>query len=535
MRMLLFAALLSICVPAGQSQSFIQSAEERARIEQALPQKSLAPPAKPRRLLIFTLNVGYGGHPSMAYANEAFTLMGRKTGAFDTEVSNDPAVFSRESLKKFDAVFFNNTVGNCFTNADLRQNLLEFITGGGGLLGVHGTSVAFTRWPGAVEDWPEFGYLIGARGANHKDSTEHIWMKLDDPANPITAVFGADGFDYRDEFFRPQGTYSRNRERVLLSIDTAKCDPDSGQARGDCYRPDHDYAVAWIRNYGRGRIFYCTIAHNNYVFWDAKMLQFYLGALQFALGDLKCPTTPSAKCTPAVRAQEKLGWRIALQAGKEPTFAAAIENAAALQLAYIGGSSAQQAGAESPEPFGPGLTDTQLTAMRLKLETAGLRLVSYAVHETPADEAGWRGLFEFGRKMGIETFICEPSAKVMDVVERYSVEYGISVALGGNRQQPQMLAARKALTACQNRSQNIGAWIGFGETVRDSLVTAPQLLRQRLLVAELGPFALAGEQMTRLLVESKRLGLQPLFLVQSAEGTRAGIERFNASCLNLSQ
>src|SRR5512138_1446312 len=137
MRMLLFAALLSICVPAGQSQSFIQSAEERARIEQALPQKSIAPPAKPRRLLIFTPNVGYGGHPSMAYANEAFTLMGRKTGAFETFVTDDPQVFQRESLSRFDAVFFNNTVGNCFTNQDLRRSLAEFVTGGGGLLGVH--------------------------------------------------------------------------------------------------------------------------------------------------------------------------------------------------------------------------------------------------------------------------------------------------------------------------------------------------------------------------------------------------------------
>ena len=42
-------------------------------------------------------------------------------------------------------------------------------------------------------------------------------------------VFGGQGFEYRDEFFRPQGTYSRNRVRVLFSIDTAKTDPNAGQ------------------------------------------------------------------------------------------------------------------------------------------------------------------------------------------------------------------------------------------------------------------------------------------------------------------
>src|SRR5512137_1972456 len=117
---------------ASGAETFIQNAEERARIEQAVPQKAIVQPTKPRRLLIFTLNVGYGGHPSIAYANEAFTLMGKRTGAFETTVSDDPAVFAPANLKQYDAVFFNNTVGNCFTNADLRHSLLEFITGGGG-------------------------------------------------------------------------------------------------------------------------------------------------------------------------------------------------------------------------------------------------------------------------------------------------------------------------------------------------------------------------------------------------------------------
>lgn len=280
------------------AQPFVSNSEERAKIEQALPQAALVKPEKTRKLLIFTLNVGYPGHPSIAYANEAFTLMGRKTGAFEADVTKDPNVFQPENLKKYDAVFFNNTVGNCFTNPELRSSLLAFVTKGGGLMGVHGTTVAFTQWPGAIEDWPEFGDMIGARGANHKDSDEHVWMKVEDPENPITRVFGK-SFDYRDEFFRPQGTYSRERVRVLLSIDTSKTDPNKGQARGNCYRADNDYAVAWIRSYGKGRVFYCTIAHNPYVFWDRRMLQFYLGAAQFALGDLKCSTVPSAQVAPA--------------------------------------------------------------------------------------------------------------------------------------------------------------------------------------------------------------------------------------------
>jgi hypothetical protein len=40
-------------------------------------------------------------------------------------------------------------------------------------------------------------------------------------------------------------------------------------------------------------VFYSTIGHNPYVFWDKPMLEFYQAAIQFALGDLPAPTAPS--------------------------------------------------------------------------------------------------------------------------------------------------------------------------------------------------------------------------------------------------
>ena len=106
------------------------SGEERAKIDSALPPKALAAPARPRKLLIFDLNVGYPGHGSIAHANYAFSAMGQRTGAFEATVNRDPSVFAAESLKQYDAVFLNNTVGNMFQDATLRQNLLEFVVGG---------------------------------------------------------------------------------------------------------------------------------------------------------------------------------------------------------------------------------------------------------------------------------------------------------------------------------------------------------------------------------------------------------------------
>ena len=377
--------------------------QQRQRIEQALPARAPVAPRRSRKLLIFDLNVGYGGHGSIPTANQAFTLMGQRTGAFDTVVSRDPAVFEPASLRQFHAVFFNNTVGNLFEDPALRRSLIQFVYGGGGLMGVHGTSVAFTRWPGAHEDWPEFGIMLGARGANHRDSDEHVFIKLDDPNHPINRPFEGSDFDYRDEFFRVHGPYSRDRVRVLLSIDTDKTSFE-GQPRGNCYREDGDYALAWVRQYGRGRVFYCTFAHNPYVFWDPKLLQFYLAATQFALGDLPAPTTPSAKLTPAVRARERLGWRLALMPSptEELTLFELIDRAAEQGLLYVGGSNRQKVSHDISKEFDDRLSADEMRQIRLKLDAAGVRLLVYQAERETSDEAERQRIIEFARIMGCE-------------------------------------------------------------------------------------------------------------------------------------
>ncbi len=501
--------------------------DDRQRIEAAIPGKAFIQPRKHRRLLIFELNVGYGGHGSIPTASLAFRLMGEKTGAFETVISKDPSVFRPESLKQFDAVFLNNTVGNLFEDPALRQSLVEFIYGGGGLLGVHGTSVAFTRWPGAYEDWPEFGIMLGARGANHRDSDERVFIKLDDPDHAVNLPFGGKGFEYRDEFFRVHEPYSRHRVRVLLSIDTEKTDMNQGQARGNCVREDNDYALAWVRNYGRGRVFYCTIAHNPYVFWDPKMLQFYLAATQFALGDLPAPTIPSAKLTPAIRAQEKLGWRLGIEAYTfhKYTLFEAIERTAQLGLPYMGGLSFQEVSKEIPKNFDPQLTDDELRQIRLKLDSAGVRLLTYYIHDIPGDEAGCRKVFEFGRKTGIETFMSEPLAEALDTIEKFCDAYDINVALHNHDQKasPQYWHPEGILKVCQGRSKRIGACGDLGYWMRSGIdpIEAVKMLKDRLITVqmhdlhELGPeghdvpWGTGAGKTEQFIREIRRLGIKP--------------------------
>jgi type 1 glutamine amidotransferase len=496
----------------GSAPHYVTNPEEFARIKKAIPSKATVAPKRPRKLLIFCLNVGYGGHPSIAHANQAFAMAGQATGAFQTVVSNDPAIFERDSLRQFDAVFFNNTVGNCFTNAHLRENLAEFVYGGGGLLGVHGTTVAFTRWPGAHEDWPEFGVMIGARGANHRESQEHVVIKLDDPEHPLNRVFGGQSFDYRDEFFRVGEPYSRERVRVLLSIDNERTLAEQGRGFGNVVRPDNDYALAWVRQYGQGRVFYCTIAHNPYVFWDPKMLQFYVDAIQFALGDLDAPTLPSARLTPAVRAQEKLRWHLGLSSGiaAQTTLFDAMDQARKLGLLYVNASSGQMVSRDIQKPFAPGLITDELRQIRMSLDAAGLRMPSCHVLSWPSEAAARERWFEFGRAMGIGIFVTDMPPGGLEQLDQLGQKYGIKIAF-------RMDSQSAPAAPWQGRGPQVGVCL----TVNSPAVLVADKIRslgQRLFMVELGPeFGNASASMQTLLGEMQRLKLQPLSLSLSAE------------------
>ena len=471
-----------------EDQGYVISDEDRAKIAAALPGEAPAFPKKARKLLIFDVNVAYGGHPSRFYANLAMQETGRKTGAFEVVISRDPTVFKKENLAEFDAVFLNNTVGNQFEDPELRQNLLEFVYGGGGLMGVHGTAVAFWRWGAdGGDDWPEFGRMLGGRGANHRDAQEHAYMKVDSPGHPIMAPFPVDGFELRDEFFRVGDPYSRDRVRVLFSIDTEKTDLSAKPPE----REDQDYAVAWVRNYGRGRVFYSTVAHNPYQFWDPAMLTFYLGAAQFVLGDLPAPTIPSARLTPAIEAQEKLGWRLGVVAYTfhRYTLFETIEKTDQLGLAYMGGLDFQKVSEDINKNFNAALSDDELKAIRLKLDDAGVRMLTCFYSVIPSDEEGCRAVFEFARKMGIEALISEPPLEALDTIERFCDEYNIDLAIHNHDQEasPNYWSPEAVMKACEGRGPHIGVCADMGYWMRSGVdpVAAVSTIGQRLFEVQM--------------------------------------------------
>jgi len=295
MSAIVISLLLALWQSAPQADQL--SIEQRTTIEKALPAKAPGKPGKPRKLLVVTLNVRDGvprtGHPSIPHGNYALQLMGQKTGAYEAVFSNDVEMFRPRNLEKFDAVCFNNTVGVLFEDQELRMSLLDFVSGGHGFVGIHAAGATFVQWP-VYDQWPEFGDMLGGyeNGGHPWKPDETITLRVEDPQNPVNAVFGGQSFQISDEVFQFQAPYSRRKLRVLLSIDTEKTDMNPSRRFLPDRFAERDFAISWIRNYGKGRVFYSSLGHNSHIFSNAPVLAHFLAGIQFALGDLAAEASP---------------------------------------------------------------------------------------------------------------------------------------------------------------------------------------------------------------------------------------------------
>lgn len=275
--LLLQADFVSAAISSGELQ----------RIEKAVPKKATARPRKPRKMLVFTRAKGLV-HTSIPYATKAIELMAKKTGAFEIVVSDDMSIFNSKRLKPFDAICFNNSNRMDFRDPAMRKSLMDFVRSGRGVVGIHAATTNFSSRPpvGGV-DWPEAGEMMGGIFAGHHwRSGRGEWaVKIDDPDHPLNAAFGGKGFKIADEIYMYKN-FQKDSVRVLLSLDFR--DPKTASVkREQTYVP-----VSWIRKWGKGRVFYCSLGHDNHVFWNPAVLQHYLDGIQFALGDLSVDTTP---------------------------------------------------------------------------------------------------------------------------------------------------------------------------------------------------------------------------------------------------
>lgn len=287
----------------------------QAAVEQAAPAKPTVEAAK-RKVLVFSRFTGFD-HKVIPHVNRVFEILGTKSGAFTATVSVDLEALTPESLKAFDVLVLNN---NCSkgprrnllldileTDAKYKgltaveretkanafeKSLLDFVADGKGLVVIHGA-------PTLLNNSEKFTEMVGAAFNYHPPSQE-LTVRTVDANHPLAAAFqGKEPFIHRDEPYCFNGPYAKFNFRPLLAIDTQGLKDSKGEA-GKMVR-----YVAWIKPYGKGRVFFCSLSHYPESYTSPTLLRFLLDGTQYAGGDLKCDDSPLGEQRPGSKQQTK--------------------------------------------------------------------------------------------------------------------------------------------------------------------------------------------------------------------------------------
>lgn len=231
--------------------------------------------AAPRQVLYLTQSAGFA-HPVLAHSEGVMRRIAAESGRFDVTVSHDASILTALALDQYDAVVFYTT-GELPMNDAQKAALLAYIRGGGGFVGVHSATDTFY-------EWPDYLALIGGYFDGHP-WRQDVAVIVEDQDHPSTRHLGA-SFRIDDEIYQFRD-WSRSGVHVLLSLDIASVD----MAASGINRTDSDFALAWTRSEGSGRVFYTALGHRPEVWDDGRYQRHLIEGITWAMGD---GATPSA-------------------------------------------------------------------------------------------------------------------------------------------------------------------------------------------------------------------------------------------------
>jgi type 1 glutamine amidotransferase len=244
-----------------------------------------------RQLLFVAQSKGYQ-HDAVSAAMTTLNRLGQDSGWWETTFRTDctpitkkPLKWGARNLDGFDAVIFF-TDGDLDMNETQKADLLAFVREDGkGFLGIHSATITFTSWP-------DYGRMIGGYFDGHPWGQFKAPLVVEAPDFPGLSQFPL-RFSAQDEIYQVKD-FSREKVRVLLQLDADKVD----LSRDGVHRQDGDFAVAWARTYGKGRVLYNGLGHTLEVWKRPEFQQMWKEMVLWVLGIRPGDATPRPKPAP---------------------------------------------------------------------------------------------------------------------------------------------------------------------------------------------------------------------------------------------
>ena len=195
------------------------------------------------------------------------------SGVFKVDVATAPAASDTSGFHpefaRYDAVLSN--YNGARWPRDTEKSLVDYVSGGGGLIIVHAANNSFG-------DWPEFNEMIGLGGWGGRNERSGPYVRFEDgrivrdaqpgpggnhgrqhpfqvvvrdAKHPITAGMPRQWMHAQDELY----DRLRGPAENLTVLATAYSDPATGGS-------GHHEPIIFVVNYGKGRVFHTPMGHS---------------------------------------------------------------------------------------------------------------------------------------------------------------------------------------------------------------------------------------------------------------------------------
>ncbi len=191
-----------------------------------------------------------------------------------TDSSEDPAIFTDNNLKKYDAIIFSNTNNDVFDTEEQKKAFQKFIRNGGGFIGIHSANAAERQWP-----W--YWALVGGKFIRHAPHQKFDVIVTD--KNHPSTEFLNEKWHVEDECY-----YSNHLNpdiHILLSADlTTIEDKDKSIYPGDVF--GNYFPLCWSHQFEGSRQWFTALGHDAHTYNDPTFRKHLRGGILWVL-DLK--------------------------------------------------------------------------------------------------------------------------------------------------------------------------------------------------------------------------------------------------------
>jgi type 1 glutamine amidotransferase len=218
-------------------------------------------------------------HDNIPAAVAALQLMAQQQG-FKVEVTNDPAVFTPENLKKFTLLLFPSTNNEVFDTPEQRLAFRRYIQAGGGFVGLHSVI-------GTERNWTWFKQMLGGSFLWHP-KFQNLKIRVIDPAHPSVQSLPKvwekpDECYFMKELYPGTHTIMAHDLSVLDQTDAT----ESKKIKNAAGAYTALYPAAWHQTYDGGYIWITALGHAKTDYQDPVFLRHIWQGIQYVASQAK--------------------------------------------------------------------------------------------------------------------------------------------------------------------------------------------------------------------------------------------------------